>query len=873
MGQPAQTARHLDAALGSKINGIYGINKVMNERSRDASGITADLPIEPVIDALRAALRDGRGVVLQAPPGAGKTTRVPLALLDEQWLAGRRILVLEPRRLATRAAARRMAALRGENVGETIGYRMRMDSAIGPRTRIEVVTDGILIRMLQDDPALDGIGAVIFDEFHERSLDADLGLALCLEARRHLRDDLRLAIMSATLDGARVATLLGDAPVIASEGRSFPVATRYLAPQAGARFEDRVVAGIGRALAETAGSLLVFLPGAGEIRRVERRLDEMALGPDIRIAPLYGELAQAAQDAALLPAPPGLRKIVLATSIAETSLTIEGIGVVIDGGLMRVPRFEPRSGMTRLETVKVSQASADQRRGRAGRLAPGTCYRLWSENEQRLLPRFNAPEILAADLAPLALDLARWGAAAADLAWLDPPPEAALAQAGALLAGLGAIDAAGRITPHGTAMAGLGLHPRLAHMILAGAARGAGALACDIAALISLRDVVKAKPGARDADLRLRLELIGGEAGELPGLSVDRFLLRQVRQQAAEWRRRVRVSATRGNLDQAGSLLALAYPDRIAQRRPGGGGQFRLSNGRGASLPPTDPLAGVDYLAVAELDGDKREARIFLAAALSLAAVEEIFADRLERRDIVVWEPRENAVLARRQVRLGELVLRDEGLPKPPRETVVAMLTGAIRESGLAVLPWRKEVTQFRARAMFLRRVEGVEGGWPDLGDEALLATLEDWLAPALDGIMRFAHLERIDLGALLRARLDWAQLRALDERAPSHATVPSGSRLAIDYAEGEAPILAVRLQEMFGAAATPRIAGGKVALRLQLLSPAGRPLQVTSDLAGFWATSYRAVRAEMRGRYPKHPWPDDPLAEPPTRRAKPRVG
>jgi ATP-dependent helicase HrpB len=832
-----------------------------------------ELPIEPVLPGLREALRAGRSVVLQAPPGAGKTTRVPLALLAEDWLAGQRILMLEPRRLATRAAARRMAATLGEIVGDTVGYRMRMDSRVGAATRIEVVTDGILIRMLQDNPSLEGIGAVIFDEFHERGLDADLGLALSMEAQRYLREDLRLIVMSATLDGARVAALLGDAPVITSEGRSFPVETRYLARPASERFEDRVVAAIRRAIAEESGSLLVFLPGVGEIRRVERMLGEIGLGSEIRIAPLYGELPQEAQDAALLPAPQGARKIVLATSIAETSLTIEGIGIVVDGGLMRVPRFEPRSGMTRLETVKVSQASADQRRGRAGRLAAGICYRLWSEVEHRLLPRFNAPEILAADLAPLALDLARWGADAADLAWLDPPPDAALAQARALLRDLGALDAAGRITSHGRDIAGFGLHPRLAHMILGGAALGAGALACDIAALLSLRDVVKARPGARDADLRLRLELISGESGELQGLSVDRGLLRQVRQQAGEWRRRIRAPAERGGLDRAGLLLALAYPDRIAQRRPGGSGQFRLSNGRGAILPPADPLATEDYLAVAELDGDKREARIFLAAPLSLASIEEAFAETLEDCDTVAWDAREGAVLARRQIRLGALILRDEALPDVPRAAIVAALVAAIRAAGLAVLPWRKEVTQFRARVMFLRRVAAADAGWPDLGDDALLASLDEWLAPSLDGITRLTQLDRLDLGAILRSRLDWARQRALDELAPTHVTVPSGSRVAIDYAADETPTLAVRLQEMFGAAATPRIAGGKVALRLHLLSPAGRPLQVTSDLAGFWGTSYRAVRSEMRGRYPKHNWPEDPLAAVPTRRAKPRAG
>ena len=843
----------------------------MIEPVRDHPGNLSTLPIEPVIGSVRAALRNGRAVVLQAPPGAGKTTRVPLALLDEEWLDGRRIVMLEPRRLATRAAARRMASLRDEDVGETIGYRMRMDSRVGKRTQIEVVTDGILIRMLQDDPSLGGIGVVIFDEFHERGLDADLGLALSIEAQTHLREDLRIVVMSATLDGARVASLLGDAPVITSEGRSFPVETRYLPSAPGERFDSAVVAGINRALREAEGSLLVFLPGVGEIRRVERMLGESDLGPHIRIAPLYGELPQAAQDAALLPAPPGTRKIVLATSIAETSLTIEGIGIVVDGGLMRVPRFEPRSGMTRLETIKVSQASADQRRGRAGRLGPGICYRLWSESEHRLLPRFSAAEIVAADLAPLALDLARWGAAAADLAFLDPPPAAALAQAEALLAGLGGLDGDGRITAHGRAMAGLGLHPRLAHMMLAGNALGAGALACDIAALLSLRDVVKAAPGARDADLRLRLELIVGEGGSLHGLTVDRFLLRQVRQQAGEWRRRIGASAERGSLERAGVLLALAYPDRIAQRRPGAAGQFRLSNGRGAVLPPTDPLAAADYLAVAELDGDKREARIFLAAPLALAEIEEAFADRLERRDMVEWEPRENAVLARRQLRLGELVLRDEALREPPRAAIAAALIAAIRASGLAVLPWSKEAIQLRARVMFLRRIEGDAAGWPDLGDEALLAGLEEWLAPSLDGITRLAQLERLDLAAILRARLDWAQQRALDEKAPSHLAVPSGSRLAIDYDAGETPTLAVRLQEMFGEAATPRIAGGRVALRLQLLSPAGRPLQVTRDRAGFWATSYRVVRAEMRGRYPKHAWPEDPLTAPPRRMAQRR--
>jgi ATP-dependent helicase HrpB len=836
----------------------------------------SDLPIEPIVPEILAALRQGRSLVLQAPPGAGKTTRVPLALLDEDWLGGRRIVMLEPRRLATRAAARRMAALRGESVGGTVGYRMRLDNRVGPGTLVEVVTDGIFIRMLQDDPTLEGIGAVIFDEFHERGLDADLGLALCLETQHALREDLRLVVMSATLDGDRVAGVLGGAPVITSAGLSFPVETRHIDRSSGERFEVAVVAAIRQALGEAEGSALVFLPGAGEIRRVERMLGEAGLGPEIRVAPLYGELAQEAQDAALLPAPLGLRKIVLATSIAETSLTIEGISIVVDGGLMRVPRFEPRSGMTRLETVKVSQASADQRRGRAGRLAPGVCYRLWPEAEHRALPRFTLPEIMAADLAPLALELACWGTPdPAQHAWLDAPPDAAYRQARELLARLGALDAAGRLTPHGRDIARFGLHPRLAHMVLTASTQGSGGLACDIAALLSSRDLVKTPQGpargGRDADLRLRLELIAGQEADTLGMTVDRGLLRQVRQQAGDWRRRIKAPAGSGSPAEAGLVLAQAYPDRIAQRRPGGNGQFRLSNGRGAILPATDPLAAADFLAIADLDGDKREARIFLAAPLTLAEIEAAFADRLEKRNTIAWDTREGAVLARRQLRFGELVLREEKLVDPPRDAVLAALLGGIRQAGLSALPWSREVVNWRARVTFLRVAEGDGAGWPDLSDTALLADLETWLAPALDGVTRLSQLAQVDIAGALQERLDWERQRALETLAPSHLTVPSGSRLPIDYTDGE-PTLAVRLQEMFGSAATPSIAGGKVKLRLQLLSPAGRPLQVTSDLAGFWATSYRAVRSDMRGRYPKHPWPEDPRNAEPTSRAKRRA-
>jgi ATP-dependent helicase HrpB len=830
------------------------------------------LPIEPLLPEILRHLAGGRNLVLEAPPGAGKTTLVPPALLGEDWLAGRRIVMLEPRRLATRAAARRMAALAGEAVGGTIGYRMRLDTRIGPATRIEVVTDGILIRMLQEDAALEGVGALIFDEFHERGLDADLGLALALEAQRHLREDLRILVMSATLDGARVATLLDGAPVVRSAGRSFPVETRYLGRESGTRIEDAVAAAIRLALREEEGSILAFLPGAGEIRRVERLLAEAALGPSVIIAPLYGELPQGAQDAALLPAPPGARKVVLATSIAETSLTIEGIRIVVDGGLARVPRFEPRSGMTRLETVKVSQAAAEQRRGRAGRTTPGICYRLWSEAEQRILPAFAAPEIMAADLAPLALELACWGAEPSDLAFLDPPPAAAYAAAQALLAGLGAIDAAGRAPTEGRAMARLGLHPRLAHMIAEGRRRGEGALACDIAALLSARDLAKAQPGGRDADLRLRLELMAGEGSEEFGLVVDRNLLRQARQQARDWRRRAGIADGERRIAATGGLLAAAYPDRIAQRRPGGAGQFLLSGGRGAVLPEADPLAAEDYLAVAELDGDRRAARIFLAAPVTLAEIEADFAERLETRDIVAWDAPTEAVLARRQLRLGALVLREAALADPPAGTVRAALVEGIRAAGLDALPWSRDLLQWRQRVVFLHSVEGAEH-WPDLSDGRLLAELETWLGPRLDGVRRLSQVTAADLADALHALLDWERQRTLETLAPSHLTVPSGSRLPIDYRDPEAPSLAVRLQEMLGSGETPRIAGGRVPLRLQLLSPAGRPLQVTSDLAGFWATSYHAVRAEMKGRYPKHPWPADPLTAAPTSRAKRRAG
>ncbi len=819
------------------------------------------LPIEAALPSLLAALTAGPNAVLQAPPGAGKTTRVPLALLDAAWLGAGKIVMLEPRRLATRAAARRMAATLNEAVGETVGYRIRQDSKVGPKTRIEVVTEGILTRMIQDDPGLEGVGLVIFDEFHERSLNADLGLALCLEAQAQLRPELRLLVMSATLDGAPIARLMGDAAVVTSQGRAHPVDVRWLDKPPSQRFEDAVAALVRRALAEEPeGDLLVFLPGQGEIRRVQARLE--AAEPGVLVAPLYGDLPQDAQDAALTPRA-SRRKVVLATAIAETSLTIEGIRVVVDGGQMRVPRFDPNGGMTRLVTVPVSKASAEQRRGRAGRLGPGVCYRLWTEAAHRALPAFSTPEIGEADLAPLVLELARWGVAdPATLSWLDPPPAAPLAQARDLLGRLDALDAAGRITAHGRAMAALPLHPRLAHMVLMAKSLERGALACDLAAVLSERDILR---NARDADLRLRIEALRDPRGQ----PVDRGGLQRCRDQARQMRRQLGLPAVETTVEDTGLLLAFAYPDRIALSRGGDGLHYRLSNGRGAFFPQPEPLATSGALAIAELDGDRREARIFLAAPLTPADIETHFADRIVTSETVRWDPREQIVAARRQRRLGELVLDDVRLADPKPAAVTAALLEGIREMGLDCLPWSPAAHSLCARLGFLRRIEGED--WPDCAQEALLEKLDVWLAPWLEGLSRRSHFSRLDMVAAIEAMLSWEARQRLDRHAPTHVAVPSGSRIAIDYRSGEEPVLAVRLQELFGLADTPAIAGGRVKLTLHLLSPARRPVQVTKDLASFWANTYRQVKADLKGQYPKHYWPDDPMQAEPTARAKPR--
>ena len=796
------------------------------------------LPVDEALPRLKAVLAERAAAVLVAPPGAGKTTRVPLALLGEAWLGGRKIIMQEPRRLAVRAAARRMATTLGEAVGETVGYRVRLDSKIGPRTRIEVVTDGLFLRLLQDDPALEGVGCVIFDELHERGLETDLAFALVRDAQQGLREDLRVIAMSATLDPGPVAERLGGAAVVESAGRMFAVQTRYLEREASGRFEDTVAAAVRNALVQESGSALVFLPGVGEIRRVEERLQGLAANVDL--APLYGDLSPAEQDRAIAPSPGGRRKVVLATSIAETSLTIEGVRLVVDGGLMRVPRFAPRSGMTRLETVRVSQASADQRRGRAGRLEPGICYRLWTEESQRGLLPFTPPEILDADLAPLALELAAWGVSdAATLPWLTPPPASALGTARALLIDLGAIDSDGAITPHGRAMARLGQHPRLAHLVLKGRELRQGKVAALVAAILGERDFLR----ERDVDLRHRVDI--ALAGRAPRLVTE-----------AARRLTPRDPGDKPDPSMTGTLLALAYPDRIARRRAGTNNRYLLSGGRGAVLPEGDPMSNEEFLVVADLDGSAQDARIFLAAPITAPEIEELYGDLIVDEEIVEWR---DAVVARRRRRLGALVLEDKPVSKPDPEKVKAVLLDGLRQRGL---PWTEELGAWRQRIGFLRQLDP---SWPDLSDAALRRSL-DWLEPFVDGLAR-----RIDFAQALKALVPWDRQRQLDAMAPTHIEVPSGSRIPLDYSNPAEPVLSVRLQEMFGLSDTPRIAGGQVPVTIHLLSPARRPVQVTRDLASFWKSAYRDVRAELKGRYPKHYWPDDPLIAEPTARTRPR--
>ncbi|MBF8162883.1 ATP-dependent helicase HrpB [Ectopseudomonas hydrolytica] len=840
------------------------------------------LPIDALLPALRDALSARHEVVLEAPPGAGKTTRVPLALLDAPWLAGQTILMLEPRRLAARAAAERLASELGERVGETVGYRIRLDSKVGPNTRIEVVTEGILARRLQDDPALEGVGLVIFDEFHERSLDADLALALTLNGRAMFRGEgsgeapLKVLLMSATLEGERLAALLGEAPVLRSEGRMFPVDIRWGAPfQPGEWIEPRVLQTVQQALADEPGSLLVFLPGQAEIRRVAEQLGEALAGrDDILLCPLHGELDLAAQRAAIEPAPAGTRKVVLATNIAETSLTIDGVRVVVDAGLARVPRFDPASGMTRLDTQRISRASATQRAGRAGRLQPGVCYRLWSQAQHEQLSAYSGAEILAADLAGLALQLLRWGVTPQELSWLDVPPPAAYAQALDLLGRLGALDERGALNAHGQAMAELPSHPRIAHLLLRGQALGLGALACDLAALLSERDILRGS----GADLHSRLALLSGESRATRSAQGGVQRARQLAKQFSGLLKGRAVSAAVSDPEHPrwlGCLLAFAYPDRIAQQRRAGGADYRLANGRAAQFAEADALMKHEWLVVADLGSrqGQREERIYLAADLDPALFERELAEQVTTLEVLDWDEREGVLRAERQRKVGELVLERQALAALDEDTRSRALVGLVRRKGLELLPWTPELRQWQARVALLRELDLQQQGqseWPDLSDAALLTSLEQWLTPFLGKVNRLSHFANLDLPAILQTLLPWPLPQRLDELAPRTLSVPSGSRIAIDYTENP-PVLAVRLQELFGLAATPRIAGGRLGLKLHLLSPARRPVQVTQDLASFWANTYLEVKKDLKGRYPKHYWPDDPLIAEPTARAKPR--
>jgi ATP-dependent helicase HrpB len=848
------------------------------------------LPIDVVLEQLARTLEDHNAAVLVAPPGAGKTTRVPLALLDAPWVENKKIIVLEPRRIAARASAERMAHTLGERVGETVGYRVRFGSKVSRATRIEVVTEGIFSRQILDDPELNGVAAVLFDEFHERSLDADLGLALARDAQTGLREDLRILVMSATLDGARVAKLLGEAPVIASEGRAFPVETRYLGRKSDAPLERQMADAVALAVRADPGSVLAFLPGAAEIRRTQNFLNERIHDASIEVVPLFGALDASVQDRAIAPPPKGRRKIVLATSIAETSLTIEGVRIVVDSGLARVPRYEPDIGLTQLETVRASRAAVDQRRGRAGRTEPGVCYRLWDEPQTASLAAYTQPEILSADLSSLVLDLAHWGVSdPASLAFLDPPPAPALKEARGLLSELGALDG-GRITLEGERLRALALPPRLARMIVDSHSLGAGIAAAEIAAILTERGL-----GGDNVDLDARLDVFRrdrSQRAESARSLAKRWASRVAAGERANGGLVSRLPAARQgegeprqppaikkqNQSQSGEeppstgvMLALAFPDRVARNR--GNGSFVLANGRGAALDQTSALSRAPYIAVAELTGTAAQGRILLAAPVTQAEVELHFADQIETSDEISFDRGAMALRARRRKRLHAITLSEAPLAlKPSAETALVLADGLI-SAGLDKLPWSKPAKQWRDRVMFLRTAEGEssQNHWPDLSDDALAAQREAWLAPALYDKISLKELSAGDLSDALTTLLPWELRARLEREAPTHFEAPTGTQLAIDYEAEQGPTIAVRLQELFGLNTHPSIAKGAIPLVLELLSPAHRPVQVTRDLPGFWRGSYAAVRSDLRGRYPRHPWPEDPATAVPTRRVKPR--
>ncbi|MFT6558425.1 ATP-dependent helicase HrpB [Sneathiella sp.] len=823
------------------------------------------LPVEQVLPSLVDALKNRNSAVLQAPPGAGKTTTVPLWLLG---LTDKKIVMLEPRRLAARAAARRMADLLGEAVGETVGYRIRLDTKVSERTRIEVVTEGILTRKLQQDPELSDTGVLIFDEFHERNLQTDLGLALALQCQDVLREDLKLVIMSATLDTDQVAHLLSNAPVIKSEGRSYPVETRFLERALKTRLEPALARKIEEICAVEQGDILVFLPGAGEINRTMALLQDYARKDKVALYPLYGTLSQKDQDKALFPDPDGRRKIVFATDIAETSLTIDGVHIVVDAGLARMPRFHPGSGMTRLETKRISRASADQRRGRAGRQAPGLCYRFWTKAEDRGLSPHSEPEIAVTDLSALALELAKWGETTPEnLNWMTVPPPALMAQARDLLGSLDALDDQGRITPMGEKMVNLPLHPRLAHMLIKAQAVGKQAIACDLAAILSERDILKTGRDNPNTDIRARLEILNRSrtgSQNIPNIHA-------VKRNADDLRRRFKVGKEASSVSDAGLVLAFAYPDRIGSLRKESDAHYHLSGGRGVHLPAGDRLQREPYLVVADLDGKGRDARVYLAAPIRYSEIIAHFSGSIHDTERIYWDPLKDRVLGMRERKLGALVLSSERARSLDPEAVERTFLAVIRERKMRDLPWDAASRSFIERVTFARYHAEDPDFWPDLSEQALLEDLDTWLAPYLAGKSRLADLGQLKLADILKSRLDWSAQQALDEFAPSHIEVPTGSRIRLDYANPETPVLAVRLQEMFGQADVKPVGGGRVPLTIHLLSPARRPAQITQDLAGFWRTSYTAVKKDLKGQYPKHYWPDDPLQAEPTAKAKPR--
>lgn len=811
--------------------------------------IDTALPVAEALPALTAALRAAPNAVLVAPPGAGKTTLVPLVLKDEPWAEGARILVLEPRRVAARAAARRMADMLGEGQpGGTIGLATRLDRLVSERTRVEVVTEGLLVRRLQSDPGLDGVAAVLFDEAHERNLDTDIALALCLDLQANLRPELRLLAMSATLDGAAFAGLLGNAPVIESMGRAYPVEIRHRARDLKEHRElpEAMAGAVRDALRDHPGDVLCFLPGWGEIRRTA----ECLAGLDALVVPLHGELPPAEQDIALNPAPDGRRKVVLATSIAETSLTVPGVRIVIDGGYRRAPRLDAATGLSRLATLRIGKAAAEQRAGRAGRQAPGVAIRLWTEALHRGLPQSDRPEMLEAELSSLVLDCAAWGADPATLAFLDPPPVGAVKAAQALLRDLDALDGDARITEVGRRMARLGTHPRLARMMLAAADDGERALAADLAALLEERDPIRGREAPSDIHLRLDL-LHGRDRGD-----ADAGAIHRIRRAAALHRRRLRVHGSVAAEGDAGALLAAGFPDRIAAKRGAMDGAFRLASGQGARLPATDPLGRAPLLAVADLELQGTETRIRMAAPIDRAVLEARFPERLRREEGAAFDARAGAVVARRRLMFGPLVLEESTLPHADPAAVAQALADAAAERGLRDLDWTDAARQAQARIGWMRRVEGE--AWPDVSDAALVATVRDWLAPHLHGRTRLADLRALDVVSLLLDALPWDRRRTLDAALPARLTLPGGRSAAIDYAR-DVPTLEARAQHLFGLATMPPLAGGRVPLQVALLSPAGRPVAVTGDLAGFWKGGWADVRRDMRGRYPKHAWPEDP--------------